>query len=438
MVVVLGTLMAVLDLGAVTIALAAIARDLGVSTSQAVWVSTTYQLVCAASLLAFSALSRRFGHRRVFAAGLLMFTLGALGAALSLGLEMLLAFRALQGLGGAAILSLGPSLYRVIFPSRLLGRAIGLNALVVASGLACGPLLGGLLIFLASWHWLFVLNAVLGSLALVLVWRALPSGLGERSAFDWVGALLSVLMMGGFVLSMERLGHGGSLWVVAGMALASLVTSGLFVCWLRRSPTPLVPPLLFAEPRFASAVVLTALAFTGQGAAFVALPLFYQSGMGASPLQAALLFTPWPVALMVSGPIAGRLADRYDPALLATLGLSLFLLGVAGLAWLSESGSVMALMLPSLLCGLGYGVFQAPNNREIMALAPVAMSAAASGVLATVRTFGQCLGTASVALVVALSAGAVQGALWVSAAVTLLALLFSVYRLSLPRGVMAS
>lgn len=442
-VIVLGTLMAVLDLGAVNLSLATMARELAVPMSQAVWITTLYQLVCAASLLACAALGRRLGQRRVFAGGIALFSLGALGAALSSSLETLLACRALQGLGGAAILSLGPSLYRMIYPRHLLGRAIGLNALVVASGLACGPLLGGVVIAVAGWSWIFALNVPAGLAALLLARRALPREAPGRNGFDWRGALLSALMMGGFVLAMERLGHGGSPGLVIAMVAGSLGVAGVFAWWQRRAAAPLVPPALFAAPRFASAAVVTALAFTGQGAVFVALPILYQEVMGASPLQAALLFTPWPLALMLSGPLAGRMADRRDPALLAVVGLGLFLVGVVGLAWLSGTGAAGYLLLPSLLCGFGYGVFQAPNNREIMGSVPVALSAGASGVLASVRTFGQCLGAASVALVMAMSPcamspcamthGMVTWALWLGGFVTLAALALSAYRLTLPR-----
>lgn len=430
LVVVLATLLAVLDLGIVNIALPTLATRLGVEESRAVWVATAYQLVCAASLLSFAALSRLVGQWRIFTSGLVLYSLGALGAALAPGLELLLAWRVVQGLGGAAILSLGPSLYRNIFPPRLLGRAIGLNAMVVAFGLASGPTLGGVVLSLADWPWVFALNVPVGLVAIGLAWRVLPAEPWRRGGFDWPGALLSVLMMGGFVLTMERLGHGGHHLMVGGLGGLSLLSLVVFVWRQRRTSTPLVPLSLFEVPRFASASMVTVLAFTAQGAAFVALPFLYQGVMGVSPLQAALLFTPWPLALLVSGPVAGRLADKRDPALLVAGGLGLFLLGMVGLGWLSNAGSAVYLVIPSLLCGLGYGFFQAPNNREIMGSAPLALSASASGVLASLRTFGQCLGSAMVALVMALPFGNVTLALWLSAGLALLALLVSVMRLS--------
>lgn len=432
LVVVLATLMAVLDLGIVNIALPALANGLGVPGSQAVWIATAYQLVCAASLLSFAALSRLVGQWRVLTSGLVLYTLGALGASLSISLEPLLFWRVVQGLGGAAILSLGPSLYRSIFPRRLLGSAIGLNAMVVAFALASGPTMGGLVLSIANWPWVFAVNVPVGMVAIFLAWRTLPTEAWRGGGFDWPGALLSVLMMGGGVLAMERLGHGGSHLLIVGFAVLGLLAFGGFIWWQRRASVPLVPLSLFDEPRFASAALVTVLAFTAQGAAFVALPFLYQSVMNLSPLQAALLFTPWPLALLVSGPIAGRLADKHDPALLAAVGLTLFLAGLVGLGWLSTKTSVFSLLLPSLVCGLGYGFFQAPNNREIMGSAPLALSASASGVLASLRTFGQCLGSAVVALVMALRFGSVAMALWVATGVALIALMVSAFRLSQP------
>jgi DHA2 family multidrug resistance protein-like MFS transporter len=179
-------------------------------------------------------------------------------------------------------------------------------------------------------------------------------------------------------------------------------------------------------------MVTTLLAFIAQGLAFVALSFLYQSGMGYSPLGAALLFSPWPVALLVSGPWSGRLADRIDPAWLSTAGLLVFLAGMSWLAWSSEGAGIAALAAASLLCGLGYGLFQAPNNHEVMANAPLELSSTASGVLATVRTLGQSLGSAVFALVLSLFAGAMPLALWMAVAAAAAALLVSLLRMAAP------
>ncbi|MCP1365969.1 MFS transporter, partial [Halomonas sp. BBD48] len=255
LVLVMGTLMAVLDGGIVNIALPTMARELQVAESRIVWVTNAYQLVTAASLLTFAALSRRVGRHRLYMGGLAVFSFASLCCALSESLNTLLLSRILQGIGAAAMLSIGPSMYRVIFPSRLLGSAIGLGALVVAFGIASGPSLGGLLLAVASWPWLFAINVPVGLVALWLASRALPREAAQPGRLDWPGAVLSAGMLGSFVYGIDRMGHGASIVEVVALLVLSGVLTSLFVWRLRRASRPLVPPALFAEPRFSYAAV---------------------------------------------------------------------------------------------------------------------------------------------------------------------------------------
>lgn len=426
---ILGTLVAVVDTTMINLALPSIARDLAVSPARAVWVTNLFQIVCAAFLLVFAAVSELVSRRRLYVAGLALFVFASLGAAVSRSLEALLVFRALQGLGAAATLSIGPSLYRSIFPSRLLGSALGLSALVVAAGYAAGPTIGGLVLSVASWPWLFALHVPMGLCALVLAWRALPREPRRPGGFDGRGALLSVTMLGSFFLAMDGVGHGRPAWQVLAWLVTSLVAGTLFLRRQRRASHPLLPPSLFREPRFSLAVSASGLAFIGQGLAFVALSFLYQQEMGFSPLETAWLFTPWPLAIMVVGPLAGRLADRVNPSLLASAGLVLLLLGLVSLALLDAGAGVIDGLWRTGLCGLGFGLFQPPNNREMMSSAPRELSASASGVLSTTRTVGQSLGVALVGAF--LAAGApVQSTLWVGGGACLLALVASLARVS--------
>ncbi|MDI5919592.1 MFS transporter [Halomonas sp. LR5S13] len=427
---ILGTLMAVVDTTMVNIALPAMAADLGVSASRVVWVTNLFQVVCAAFLLVFAALSELVSRRRLYAAGVALFTLAALGSALAPNLETLLLFRALQGLGAAATLSIGPSLYRSIFPSRLLGSALGLSALVVAGGYAAGPTIGGLVLSVANWPWLFALHVPLGLCASWLAWRALPREAGRRDGFDWRGALCSVAMLAGLFLGLDGLGHGAPAWQVLGWLALSLLSGGFFLHRQRRARHPLLPLSLFAERRFTLAVSASGLAFVGQGLAFVALSFLYQQEMGFTPLETAWMFTPWPLAIMLVGPLAGQLADRVNPSLLSSGGLVLLLLGLAALAGLDAEAGVVDSLWRTALCGLGFGLFQPPNNREMMASVPRERSASASGVMSTTRTVGQSLGVALVGAF--LAAGApVQATLWVGAGACVLSLAASLGRVSL-------
>lgn len=426
--VVLGTLLAVLDLGVINISLPTIAASLAVPESQSVWIATVYQLVAAASLLIFSSISYNYGRRFIFSLGLVLFIAGSMGAAFAPGFAVLIGSRVLQGLGAAALMSLGPSLFKAIYPPHQLGRALALNALVVAFGLGAGPTLGGLVLWLGDWRWLFILNIPVGGIALLLAWRALPGDERHQATFDWAGAVLSALMMGGLMMTFERLSHGDEPLVVLLFLALSMVSAGCFIARQKTAAKPLLPLVIFANPRFSYAIVVMLFAFLAQGLCFVALSFLYQTSLGYSPLVAALLFSPWPITLLFSGPLSGRLSDRYNPALLSTWGLGVFLIGIMLLAWSSAQGSLWWLLASSVVCGLGYGFFQVPNNHEVMANVAVAKSSSASGVLASVRTLGQSLGTALFALLYSMSNGDIPFSLWVAVGATVVALLLGVQR----------
>ncbi|AHJ73946.1 MFS transporter [Kosakonia sacchari] len=429
------TTMAVFDGSMVNIALPQIARALDVTAAEAVWVANGYLLSAAMTLAIFAALAAHIGFRRLFAAGLSLFTLASLGCALSQSLETLVAMRILQGIGGAATLSIAPAILRSVFPNRLLGRILGMNALLIASSTAIAPVLGGTLLATLSWQWLFAINLPLGILALRFTLRVIPAATSAlRGAFDTPGALLSALMLGSVVMaSSARSGLTALSYGLVGGAAGAL-----FVLRQRQALQPLMPLTLFASPRFSLAALTSLASFVSQGMTFVALPFLFQSVYGYSALTSALLFTAWPVGIMLVAPHAGRFADRYAPSLIATVGLCLFAVGLMLLARLPHDPPVWDISLRSLICGIGFGCFQSPNNKEMMANASREHSGYASGVLAIMRTFGQCLGAALLGGILALyapsgnveqEAFAVRLGLGLAAGATLLAILFSLSRI---------
>ncbi len=200
-------------------------------------------------------------------------------------------------------------------------------------------------------------------------------------------------MLGAAVMAPDAV----SLYATLGWAALAALSGAALVWRLKRAPEPLLPPQLFASPRFTLAALTSLASFISQGMTFVALPFLFQSVYGYSALNAALLFTAWPVGIMLVAPHAGRLADRHAPSLIATLGLATALwAGLVALALLPAHASAWDISLRGLLCGTGFGIFQSPNNREMLANASREHSGYASGVLAIMRMFGQCVGAALV------------------------------------------
>ena len=438
------TLMAVFDGSMVNIALPQMTQALNVGAPLAVWFANGYLLSAAMTLLTFAALATRIGFRPVFIFGLSLFTLASLGCALSPRAEVLIGMRILQGIGGAATLSIAPAILRSVFPGRLLGRILGLNALLIASSTAVAPVLGGLLLSTLSWQWLFAINVVPGLLALMLGLKAIPNKPALRThKFDIRGALLSATMLGAAIMatnsfaSPHAASHAISASVINWFGLA-LISGIAFILHIRKAEKPLLPPAIFYSGRFSLAALTSLACFISQGVTFVALPFLFQSVYGYSAFTSALLFTPWPVGIALIAPWAGKLADKYSPSLISTAGLLFFVIGLMLLATLPATAAHWDIGLRSLICGMGFGCFQSPNNREMLSSVVREWSGYASGVLAVVRTFGQCLGAAlvSVLLAVMVSANtigeqdqAVRVSLWLAVAASGCAIILSVSRL---------
>lgn len=427
----IGIAMAVLDGTVVNVALPSIARELGASPSAAVWVINAYQLVIVALLLPLASLGERVGYRRVYQTGIALFTLGSLLCALSQSLPTLVAARVVQGIGGAALMSMNGALVRYTYPYAHLGRGIGLNGLVVSISAAVAPSLAAGILAVGPWPWLFAVNVPFGLLNLWLALRFLP--LSDRSTrpFDWTSAVVSAAMLGLLFIGADSVIRGGAALPAAAGILAALAAGVFLVARARRAEAPLIPIDLFRAPVFALSVVASISAFAAFAITFVALPFYFQEALGRDQVATGLLMTPWPVAIGLAAPLAGRLSDRIPAGTLGAFGMVLVAAGLALLSRLSPATPTVAIVLMMALCGFGFGTFQAPNNRTMLAAAPRARSGAAGGMLATARLLGMTIGATVVALVFHLAPnGAEPVSLGIATGLALVAALLSGLRLS--------
>jgi len=424
--------MSVLDASIANIALPTIARELHAQPEVSVWVINAYQLAITVLLLPLAAMGDRIGHSRVYLSGLGLFIAGSLACALSRNLPMLIAARMFQGIGAAGIMSMNAALVRAVYPARVLGRGMGYNAVVLSVSAAIGPTLASGVLAIASWPWLFAINVPVGLASLAIGSRCLPKRPGHGREPDYVSALLSAGMLGFIVYGAETTAREG---ITHGplMLLTGFLLGGLLLSRVRHKPAPLFPVDLLRIPIFSLSIATSITSFAAQMLAFVTMPFLLQSVLGRSVVESGLLMTPWPLAVGCVAPLAGRLADRHSAGLLGGIGLGIFAAGLLALSLLGSHPSVIDIVWRMALCGVGFGLFQSPNNRAMITSSPRERSGAAGGMLATARLLGQTIGAVTVAAGFHwLGLGSSPLLLGIAAGAAALAACISLLRLRLP------
>jgi DHA2 family multidrug resistance protein-like MFS transporter len=400
---IIGMVVSVLDTAIVNIALPTIARDLQTGAAQSIWIINAYQLAVVISLLPLASLGDIFGYRRIYTIGFAVFTCAALVSALSNSLVMLALGRALQGLGAAGMMSVNTALVRFTYPRRQLGRGIAMTAVAVSVSSAAGPSVASAILAVASWPWLFAINVPIGLVTFVLSLRFLPRNPPSEHRFDVASAVLSALSFALLIAGINGVGHGQAAKFVA-IELIGAILIGIIL--IRRQASlslPLLPVDLFRRPLFALSVTSSVCTFVAQGIIFVTLPFYFQDVLGRSQVATGLLMTPWPVTVTIIAPIAGRLADRYSAGVLGGIGLSVLTVGFVLLATLPSDPGAPDIIWRIMICGLGFGFFQSPNNRAIIVSAPRERSGGAGAIQSTARLLGQTIGAALVALIFGLA-----------------------------------
>jgi len=399
----IGTFMATLDGSIVNIALPSIGRAFGVDLATVDWVVLAYLLVIASLLLPFGRLGEVVSFRYVYLAGFAVFTVASVLCGAAPGIGALVGFRALQGVGAAMLMAMGPAIVARTFGPGERGRALGLNAVSVSIGLSLGPALGGLLTELASWRAIFLVNAPIGLVAIVWAARVLPADRpGRRDPFDTPGA---VLASAGILALMLALNQGGS-WgwsspATIGLLLVAAALGAAFLAVERRTAVPMMDLALFGVRAFSAGLASLFVAFAGLFTATFLLPFMLQEGSGLGPLEAGLLITPIPIAAAVVAPFSGSLSDRIGSRIPASLGIALLSAGLLSLTTLPPAFDPLDLAWRLVLIGVGQGLFMSPNSSAILGAVPRPRLGTASGMAAETRVIGQSIGIVVSAAVVA-------------------------------------
>jgi EmrB/QacA subfamily drug resistance transporter len=404
-IVAVGVFMATLDSSIVNISLPTIARYFGVPLSgQVEWVVIAYLVATAAILLTAGRLADMIGRKAVWTAGLIIFTAGSALCGATPSLAVLIASRALQGLGGALLMAISPAMLTSAFPANERGLALGLNAITVSLGVSVGPTLGGLITAYLSWRWIFFVNVPIGIIGLILTLRILTERLHRNPGrFDPSGAVLLAIGLAAITAGLsfgQELGWTSpvliSLLVVGIVALAALP----FV--EARVSNPIINFSLFYNRVFLSANISLILSFLSLFAVSFILP-FYLEQLRQFPTEVAgLLLTPLPLTIACIAPFSGSLADRIGSRWLAAGGLTISCIGLVLISQLNAQSSIFDIIWRLVFTAIGQALFQSPNNSALMGAAPRDQQGSAAGFLATGRTVGQSI---SVALAGAIFAG---------------------------------
>ncbi len=390
----LGVLMATIDISIVNVSLPTLVQALRTDFPTIQWVILSYVLVITSTMLSMARLGDMVGKKRIYQLGLTVFTLGSFLCGLSPNVYWLIGFRALQGCGAVMVQSLGIALVTEAFPAKERGRALGVIGGIVSVGLALGPPVGGLIIGLASWRWIFLINIPIGFLAIGatgLFIPSLPTKRGDQG-FDLPGGLVLLAAIVAYALGMTMGQHLGFrntqvLLLLSGAGLGL----GLFVAVEKISSAPMLNPRLFKNPLFSINLLMGWLVFIVLGGTFT-LPFYLELVKGYPTEKVGLLMMVVPLSMGLFSIIAGTLSDRFGPRGITLAGLLLLVLGCLSIGSLKVETTVWGYILRLLPFGLGLGLFQAPNNSAVMGAAPREHLGVASGLLALSRTMGHTTG----------------------------------------------
>jgi EmrB/QacA subfamily drug resistance transporter len=388
-----GVLMTAVDTTIVVLALPEIQRGLHVDLSAVVWVIISFLLVITLLATQVGRLGDMFGRVRMYETGFAVFVLGSLACALAWNEPSIIAFRVLQGVGGAFIMANSGAVIADLYPRELRGRAYGFTSVGWTIGAVIGIVLGGLIVTYFSWRWIFWINVPVGVAALAVATRVLHERAERtRRRLDLPGMICLGLGLFGVLWAMTRLANTAFDATVTGFLIGGLVLIGVFVLIERRvaikGNEPMLPLSIFRVPTMSASLLASLFQGLASFAVLFLLIMYLQGPRGLSPIHASLLLVPGYVLGSVAGPYAGRLADRRGPVLPATAGLAIQVASLAIYAQLTVTTGLWVVVLASIINGIGASFFFPANSSAVMKAAPPEAFGIASGMLRTFANIG--------------------------------------------------
>jgi len=403
-VVTLASFLTPFDVSAVNLALPSIASEFAMDAVTLARVATAYLLALAIFLVPFGRFADIYGQKRIFTAGALLFALASFCISLSFSSASVIAFRAFQGLAAAMITGTGVAILTSAYPAGEKGKAIGISVAAVYFGLSVGPLLGGLLTQYIGWRSIFYVNIPLGVLIAVVTARKLrvewADAKGER--FDLAGSVVYAIALLALVVGLTQIPALNSVvFIIGGVAAAAT-----FVAWELRVRFPVFNVRLLVENRaFAFSNVAALINYSATFAVTLLLSIYLQSVRGFSPELAGVILIAQPVVQAAVSPVAGRLSDRIEPQIVASIGMALTAIGLAPFIFLTATTPIRVVIVSLAVLGFGFGIFSSPNTNAVMSSVESRFYGLASGTIATMRTIGQVVSVALVELIFALIIG---------------------------------
>jgi len=390
-----GNLMGSIDSSVINIILPTVHRDFNCSVAIVEWVITIYLLVVCGLLLTVGRLGDMRGHKRIYILGFAIFTVSSALCGLAWGVVPLIVARGIQAVGAAILFACAPAILTANFPANQRGQALGLQAIMVYSGMLAGPILGGWLTDHFSWRAVFYINIPIGLLASAMCIKFIPGDQikGRKETFDFAGAALFMAVFAMLLLGLNQgYDRGWTSLPILGLLIGAVLLLGLFVLLESRLTHPLLDLTLFRKKQFSMSVASSVLNYIVIFILLFLMPFYLIQGRGLSPGQAGLWMSIQPAFMTISAPISGFLSDRVGTRGPAAIGMAILSAGLLMLAIIRPEASLLHLGVALGISGVGTGIFVAPNNSALMGAAPKHRQGMAAGVLATARYVGMILG----------------------------------------------